>query len=57
MLADPDLTDGKRGTLHFGLAQVLDARKGYDEAAEHLRQANAIALDEWSKHGPRPTTR
>jgi tetratricopeptide (TPR) repeat protein len=51
LLADPDLTDGKRATLCFGLGQVLDARKSYDEAAEHLRQANAMALREWCKRG------
>ena len=51
LLADPDLTDGKRAALHFGLAQVLDARKSYDEAGEHLRQANAMALGEWCKRG------
>src|SRR5262249_22776190 len=44
LLADPDLTDGKRALLHFGLAQVLDARGAYAEAAEHLRQANAFML-------------
>jgi tetratricopeptide (TPR) repeat protein len=51
LLADPDLTDSKRGVLHFGLAQVLDARKAYDQAADHLRQANALALAEWRKRG------
>jgi tetratricopeptide (TPR) repeat protein len=44
LLADHDLHDGRRGALHFGLAQVLDARGAYDEAAESLRQANALAL-------------
>ena len=41
---DPDLSDGKRSALHFGLAQVLDARGDYATAAEHLRRANALAL-------------
>jgi tetratricopeptide (TPR) repeat protein len=51
LLADPDLTASKRGMLYFGLAHVLDARKAYDEAAEHLSQANAIALAEWRQRG------
>ena len=51
LLADPEFTDGKRAMLCFGLAQVLDARKSYDEAGEHLRQANAIAAREWRKRG------
>src|SRR5262249_39707208 len=44
LLADPDLPDVRRSALHFGLAQVLDARGDYPEAAESLRQANALAL-------------
>ena len=35
------LRDDARAALEFGLAQVLDARAEYGEAAEHLRQANA----------------
>jgi tetratricopeptide (TPR) repeat protein len=48
-LAEPDLRDGQRALLHFGLAQVLDARQQYAEAAEHLHQANALALAAWRK--------
>jgi tetratricopeptide (TPR) repeat protein len=51
LLADPDLHDGRRSALHFGLAQVLDARGAYDEAAESLRQANALALAGAQKRG------
>jgi tetratricopeptide (TPR) repeat protein len=51
LLADPDLHDGRRGALHFGLAQVLDARSAYPEAAESLRQANALALAGAQKRG------
>ena len=51
LVLDPDLTDGKRAVLHFGLAQVLDARKSYDEAGDHLRLANALNLEEWHKRG------
>ncbi len=50
-LAEPDLLPGKRAVLHFGLAQALDARKEYAEAGEHLREANALALEAWSKRG------
>jgi tetratricopeptide (TPR) repeat protein len=51
LLADPDLHDGRRSALHFGLAQVLDARGTYQEAAESLRQANALALTGAQKRG------
>jgi tetratricopeptide (TPR) repeat protein len=51
LLDDPYLSDGQRGCLHFGLAQALDARGAYDDAAEHLRQANAIAVVECGKRG------
>jgi tetratricopeptide (TPR) repeat protein len=51
LLADPQLSPGKRLALHFGLAQVLDAQGAYEEAAEHLRQANALRQAEWQKRG------
>jgi tetratricopeptide (TPR) repeat protein len=51
LLADPDLPAHKRGPLHFGLAEVLDARKEYAEAAEQLHQANTLTLAEWRKRG------
>jgi tetratricopeptide (TPR) repeat protein len=44
LLADPDLHQGRRCALLFGLAQVLDAKGDYDRAGESLRQANAMAL-------------
>jgi tetratricopeptide (TPR) repeat protein len=50
-LADPQLSPGKRLALHFGLAQVLDAQGEYEQAAEHLRQANALRQAEWQKRG------
>jgi tetratricopeptide (TPR) repeat protein len=50
-LAEPDLLPGKRAVLRFGLAQALDARKEYAEAGEHLREANALALEAWRKRG------
>ena len=39
-----ELTDAQRLLLHFGLAQVLDARGEYAEAAEHLARGNALQL-------------
>lgn len=51
LLADPDLHDGRRSALQFGLAQVLDARGAYEEASESLRQANALALAGAQKRG------
>jgi tetratricopeptide (TPR) repeat protein len=51
LLADADLSDGKRSGLCFGLAHVLDARGQYAEAAEQLRLANALNLDAWRKRG------
>jgi tetratricopeptide (TPR) repeat protein len=51
LLADPDLHDGRRCALHFGLAQVLDARGAYQEAADSLREANALALAGAQKRG------
>ena len=44
-------TDAQRLLLHFGLAQVLDARGEYAEAAEHLDRGNALQLAEWRKRG------
>jgi tetratricopeptide (TPR) repeat protein len=44
LLADPDLHDARRSALQFGLAQVHDGRGAYADAAELLRQANALAL-------------
>jgi tetratricopeptide (TPR) repeat protein len=49
--AHPDLSASKRSALQFGLALVLDARGAYDEAALHLRQANAARLAEWRAQG------
>jgi tetratricopeptide (TPR) repeat protein len=51
LLACADLSAAKRATLLFGLAQVLDARGAYGEAAERLREANALMLAEKQKRG------
>ena len=49
MLETRELTDAQRMLLHFGLAQVLDARNEFAEAAEHLARANALQLSQWRK--------
>jgi tetratricopeptide (TPR) repeat protein len=51
LLDDPELPEAKRSVLRFGLAQALDARGRYTEAAEHLRHANADSVVAWSKRG------
>jgi tetratricopeptide (TPR) repeat protein len=51
LLADPQLSQGKRSALHFGLAQVLDAQGVFGEAAEHLSHANALCQADWQKRG------
>jgi hypothetical protein len=51
LLADPDLTPSKRAVLRFGLAQVLDACKEFDEAGEHLVHASTLTLSEKPKRG------
>jgi hypothetical protein len=44
-LADPELSNGPRARLLFGLAHVLDGRGDYAAAADCLRQANAVTLE------------
>ena len=51
LLEERDLADSQRLLLHFGLAQVLDARGAYAEAAEHLDLGNAMQLSEWRQRG------
>ncbi len=51
LLARPRLAPAKRLALHFGMAQVLDARGEYQEAAEHLRQVNSLCRERWQKQG------
>lgn len=42
LLAESDVLPGKAATLHFGLAQVLDAEGKYAQAAAHLEKGNAL---------------
>lgn len=51
LLADPNLNEVRRALLHFGLAQVLDARNECDEAARHATQANSLTLACQRKRG------
>lgn len=51
LLRDSGESPTRRMSLHYGLAQVLDARGEHGRAAEHLRQANALRLSEWEKRG------
>jgi tetratricopeptide (TPR) repeat protein len=51
LLDETQLTDAQRLLLHFGLAQALDARAEYAQAAWHLEQANAIQASEWRRRG------
>jgi tetratricopeptide (TPR) repeat protein len=51
LVADPNLSVPKRSGLHYGLALVLDAKGDYDQAAEHLRHANALRRADWRKRG------
>jgi tetratricopeptide (TPR) repeat protein len=44
-LADPDLPQGPRARLLFGLSHVLDHRGEHARAAECLRQSNAISKE------------
>jgi tetratricopeptide (TPR) repeat protein len=51
LLEEAALPDAQRLLLHFGLAQVLDARGAYAEAAAHLERGNALQLAECGKCG------
>ena len=45
-LDDPELDDGPRSNLLFGLAHACDARGDYAEAAACLESANALVLNQ-----------
>jgi hypothetical protein len=51
LLARPHLLPGQRLALHFGIAQVLDARGDYTAAAEHLARGNGLCVELWKKQG------
>jgi hypothetical protein len=51
LLDDSTLTDGQRGSLHYGLAQVHDARGEYQQAAAHAQEANRLTAREHERRG------
>jgi len=51
LLASSGDSPPRRTVLHYGLAQVCDARGDHRRAAEHLRQANALRLADWERRG------
>ena len=51
LLADPALPPARRWPLQFGLAQVLDARSEFSEAARLSVEANARQADDFRKRG------
>jgi hypothetical protein len=51
LLEETEVTDSQRLSLHFSLAQVLDARGEYTEAADHLDRGNAMKLSQWRNRG------
>ena len=51
LTSNPNLTDGKRSAILFGLAHVDDARKDYHTAAEELRIANSLILADRTRRG------
>jgi tetratricopeptide (TPR) repeat protein len=51
LLAAGGLSTNKCGALHFGLAQVHDARGEFEKAAENLVQANAMTRAQWHRRG------
>jgi len=51
LLSDSGLPLQQRAALHFGLAQVFDARGEYAQAAEHSSMANALRVTQWQSVG------
>jgi tetratricopeptide (TPR) repeat protein len=51
LLDNPNLPDGDRAALLFALAQVCDARREYDQAAQHLTRANHLENSTWQNSG------
>jgi tetratricopeptide (TPR) repeat protein len=51
LIADPLQPDDLRSRLHFAAARVCDVRGEYEEAAQHLRAANALQGGDFRKSG------
>jgi hypothetical protein len=45
LLSRPWMTDNRRASLHFGLAQTYDGRADWTQAAQHMVQANRLKSD------------
>ena len=59
LLSEADFGGDGRIAVEYGLARILDAAGNYDEAAEHLRAANALRaaqLPRGSRNISRPAT-
>ncbi len=50
-LADTVVRKSRLLPLHFGLAQALDARGKFAEAAEHAEKGNALQQERWLRQG------
>lgn len=50
-LDEPFVGENERIAMLFGLAQTLDARGEYDQAAAHAETANALEAARWRKRG------
>lgn len=51
LLKAPWVTEGPRATLHFGLAHYYDGSLEYEQAAQHLAQANSLHTTFKSQRG------
>ncbi len=51
LLDNPNLSNNDRAALLFALAHVCDARRDYDQAAQHLKQANHFENTAWQQSG------
>jgi tetratricopeptide (TPR) repeat protein len=50
-LASTVVRESRLPPLHFGLAQALDARGEFAEAAQHAAKANALQQERWTRQG------
>jgi tetratricopeptide (TPR) repeat protein len=51
LLDNPNLSDSDRAALLFALGHVCDARREYDQAAQHLTRANHLENSAWQNSG------
>ncbi len=50
-LASAAARESRMPALHFGLAQALDARGRFAEAAEHAEKGNVLQAERWKRRG------